>query len=362
MIKIIFVLIALFNLLSCSSNNHEIQALQNFKTEQISTYTSKYLVINYSISKGDYKTVNNILNKDLDNHELLKFKFFSNLVSGNFNNANKVSDLITAEEKTNDFYSIPKYILNIKNNRFEENYKISSDNEIFFALKKVDILINLWSNIKTHRHNFDLNEKFNNASLHELLILENFYDYKELNVIADFIFNNQSLNQNDYLFLAGFYFRHGNLEKFNEIIKTKLSNQLDIKLIKKKFLLKNDVFSQTPNLQVIISSKLYNIAIEENKTGDKYKSLQKILLETSLFLCPEMDIARYSLAEVYISERLYDISIEKLNAINPKSYYFLAASLKKLSIDKLLLERDNYGKLLFQKLRNGQKIKVSFMN
>ena len=352
MIKIIFALIALFNLLGCSSNNHKIQILQNFKTEQISSYSSKYLVINYSISKGDYKTVNSILNKDLHNDEFLKFKFFSNLVSGNFNNANKVSNLITAEEKQNDLYFIPKYILNIKNNKFEENYKISSDNEIFFALKKVDALINLWSDIKTRRHNFDLNESFNNTSLHELLILENFYDYKELNVIADFIFNNQLLNQNDYLFLAGFYFRHGNLEKFNEIIETKLSNQLDKKLITKNFILKNDVFSQTPNLQVIMSSKLYNISIEENKTGDKYKSLQKILLETSLFLCPEMDIARYSLAEIYMSERLYDISLEKLNTINPKSYYFLAASLKKLSINKLLLERDNYGKLLFQKIKN----------
>ena len=352
MIKIIFALIALFNLLGCSSINHKIQILQNFKTEQISSYSSKYLVINYSISKGDYKTVNSILNKDLHDDEFLKFKFFSNLVSGNFNNANKVSNLITAEEKQNDLYLIPKYILNMKNNKIEENYKISSDNEIFFTLKKVDALINLWSDIKTRKHNFDLNKSFNNTSLHELLILENFYDYKELNVIADFIFNNQLLNQNDYLFLAGFYFRHGNLEKFNEIIKTKLSNQLDKKLITKNFILKNDVFSQTPNLQVIMSSKLYNIAIEENKTGDKYKSLQKILLETSLFLCPEMDIARYSLAEIYMSEKLYDISLEKLNIINPKSYYFLAASLKKLSINKLLLERDSYGKLLFQKIKN----------
>ena len=352
MIKVIFALIALFNLLSCTTNNHKIEILHNFKTEQISTYTSKYLVINYSISKGDYKTVNSILNKDLHNDEFLKFKFFSNLVSGNFNNANKVSKLITTEEKQNGLYLIPKYILNIKNNKFEENYKISSDNEIFFALKKLDNLINLWFYIKTNRHNFDLNKSFNNTSLHELLILENFYDNKELNVIADFIFNNQLLNQNDFLFLAGFYFRHGNLEKFNEIIETKLSNQLDKKLITKNFILKNDVFSQTPNLQVIMSSKLYNIAIEENKTGDKYKSLQKILLETSLFLCPEMDIARYSLAEVYMSDKLYDISLEKLNTINPKSYYFLAASLKKLSINKLLLERDNYGKLLFQKIKN----------
>ncbi len=207
MIKIIFALITLFNLSGCSSNNNKIQILQKFKTEQISSYSSKYLVINYSISKGDYKTVNSILNKDLHNDEFFKFKFFSNLVSGNFNNANKVSNLITAEEKQNDLYLIPKYILNIKNNKFEENYKISSDNEIFFALKKVDALINLWSDIKTRRHNFNLNESFNNTSLHELLILENFYDYKELNIIADFIFNDQLLNQNDYLFLAGFYFR-----------------------------------------------------------------------------------------------------------------------------------------------------------
>ena len=136
MIKIIYALIALLNLLSCSPNNHKIENLHNFKTEQITTYTSKYLVINYSISKGDYKTVNSILNKDLNNDELLKFKFFSNLVSGNFNNENKVSNLITAEEKQNDLYLIPKYILNIKNNKFEENYKFSSNNEIFLLLKK----------------------------------------------------------------------------------------------------------------------------------------------------------------------------------------------------------------------------------
>ena len=33
MIKIFFALITLFNLLSCTSNNHKIQILQNFKTE-----------------------------------------------------------------------------------------------------------------------------------------------------------------------------------------------------------------------------------------------------------------------------------------------------------------------------------------
>ena len=351
MIKIILALIALFNLLGCSSNNHKIQTLQNFKTEQISTYSSKYLVTNYSISRGDYKTVNEILNKDLNTGDLLKIKFFSNLVSGNFKNAKMVSDIIISKEKQNPLYLVPKYILNLKNNEFEENYKTLPDNEIFFAIKKIDNLINLWTDIEANKHIFDLNQSFNNTSLHELLILENFYDNNKLKKIADFIYNNELLNQNDYLFLAGFYLRLDNLEKFNEIIKTKLSNQLDKRLITTNFLLKKDIFSKTPNLHVILSSKLYNIAIEDNKAWDKSKSVQKILLETSLFLNPKMDIATYSLAEIYSSENLYDISLRKLNKITPKSYYFLAASLKKLSIKKLLLKSDDYGKLLFQKIQ-----------
>ena len=351
MIKIILALIALFNLLGCSSNNHKIQTLQNFKTEQISTYSSKYLVTNYSISRGDYKTVNEILNKDLNTGDLLKIKFFSNLVSGNFKNAKMVSDIIISKEKQNPLYLVPKYILNLKNNEFEENYKTLPDNEIFFAIKKIDNLINLWTDIEANKHIFDLNQSFNNTSLHELLILENFYDNNKLKKIADFIYNNELLNQNDYLFLAGFYLRLDNLEKFNEIIKTKLSNQLDKRLITTNFLLKKDIFSKTPNLHVILSSKLYNIAIEDNKAWDKSKSVQKILLETSLFLNPKMDIATYSLAEIYSSESLYDISLRKLNKITPESYYFLAASLKKLSIKKLLLKRDDYGKLLFQKIK-----------
>ena len=154
MIKIILALIALFNLLGCTTKNHRNQNLQNFKTEQINTYSSKYLVVNYSISKGDYKTVNSILNKNLYNDELLKFKFFSNLVSGNFSNADNVSNLVIANEIKNDLYLIPKYILNIKHNEFEENSKISSDNPIFLALKKLDNLINLWIYNKTNKHVF----------------------------------------------------------------------------------------------------------------------------------------------------------------------------------------------------------------
>jgi len=350
MIKLLLILFVSTTLLGCYTNKHKIQTLPYYKTEKIRSYSSKYLIANYSITKGDYKTVNEILNNDLGNNELLKLNFFSNLVSGNFATANKISNLITTDKKKNYLYLLPKYILNIKNNKFRENSDISEDNEIFFGFKKLDYLINLWFQIKESKSSFDFNKNLNNTTLHELLILENFYDDKKLNKIADYIYYNKLLNHNDYLFLAGFYFRQNNLEKFNEITQTKISNQFNKQLIAKKFLINNDIFRQIPKLSVILSAKLYNIAIENNRNGDKSKGLQKILLETSIFLCPEMDIAKYSLAEIYSSEKFYDIALEKLSAISDKSYFFLPGNLKKLSIKKKIVKRDIYDKLLLQSI------------
>ena len=350
MIKLFLILFISTSLFGCYANKHKIQTLPYHKTEKISSYSSKYLIANYSISKGDYKTVNKILNNDFGNTELLKLRFFSNLVSGHFTTANKISNLITSDKNKNYLYLLPKYILNIKNNRIRENSTIFQDNHILYGFKNLDYLINLWFQVKESKSSFDFNKSLKNISLHELLILENFYDNTKLNKIADFIYYNNLLNPNDYLFLAGFYFRQNNLEKFKDIIKTKVSNQFNKQLITKNFLLKNDIFSQKPNLPVILSSKLYNIAINDNKAGDKSKSIQKILLETSIFLCPEMDIAKYSLAEIYNSEKLPYIALEKLNTISDKSYFFLPRNLKKLSIKKKIIKRDVYNKLLFQSL------------
>ena len=351
MVKLFLILFISTSLFGCYANKHKIQTLPYHKTEKISSYSSKYLIANYSISKGDYKTVNKILNNDFGNTELLKLRFFSNLVSGHFTTANKISNLITSDKNKNYLYLLPKYILNIKNNRIRENSTIFQDNHILYGFKNLDYLINLWFQVKESKSSFDFNKSLKNISLHELLILENFYDNTKLNKIADFIYYNNLLNPNDYLFLAGFYFRQNNLEKFKEVIKTKVSNQFNKQLITKNFLLKNDIFSQKPNLPVILSSKLYNIAINDNKAGDKSKSIQKILLETSIFLCPEMDIAKYSLAEIYNSEKLPYIALEKLNTISDKSYFFLPRNLKKLSIKKKIIKRDVYNKLLFQSLK-----------
>ena len=350
MIKLFLILFISTSLFGCYANKHKIQTMPYHKTEKISSYSSKYLIANYSISKGDYKTVNKILNNDFGNTELLKLRFFSNLVSGHFTTANKISNLITSDINKNYLYLLPKYILTIKNNRIRENSTIFQDNQILYGFKNLDYLINLWFQVKESKSSFDFNKSLKNISIHELLILENFYDNTKLNKIADFIYYNNLLNPNDYLFLAGFYFRQNNLEKFKEVIKTKVSNQFNKQLITKNFLLKNDIFSQKPNLPVILSSKLYNIAINDNMSGDKSKSIQKILLEMSIFLCPEMDIAKYSLAEIYNSEKLPYIALEKLNTISNKSYFFLPRNLKKLSIKKKIIKRDVYNKLLFQSL------------
>jgi len=186
MIKLFLILLFATTLVGCYANKHKIQTLPYYQTKKISSYSSKYLIANYSIAKGDYKTVNEVLNNDFNNNnnELLKLNFFSNLVSGHFTTANKISNLITTDKKKNYLYLLPKYILNIKNNKFKENIKISDDKEIFFGFKKLDYLIKLWFQNKESKSSFDFDKRLENTTLHELLILENFYDNSKLNKIA----------------------------------------------------------------------------------------------------------------------------------------------------------------------------------
>ena len=45
-----------------------------------------------------------------------------------------------------------------------------------------------------------------------------------------------------------------------------------------------------------------------------------------------MDISRYMLAEIYEVERTIKLALKHLDSISINSFYFLAASLKKLTI------------------------------
>ena len=61
--------------------------------------SGKYLSANYSIFKGDVFTANKILKSGENNLTLLELQFFSNLVSGNFEIANNISNLMNIKDK-----------------------------------------------------------------------------------------------------------------------------------------------------------------------------------------------------------------------------------------------------------------------
>jgi len=350
MIRFFFILFCISSLTGCYIAKQKKEHYKNHKIEIANPLISKYLIANHSISKGDYHTASEVLNSDFESHRLIKLKFYSNLVVGNFIKANRVSNLIVTEKKEKFLYSLPQYILDIKNRNFKEILKNSESNTMFADLKSLNTLINSWFQNKDNITDNNIHSNFQNTSLHELLILENSQNNKNLKEIADFIYKNEELNHNDYLFLAGFYFRLNDFKKFNEIIETKLTNQFDKKLIIKNFHRKNDIFSKKPQLNVILSSKLYNDAIANDSKGEKSQDLRKILLEMSVFICPEMDISKYSLAEIYSLEKNNDIALKKLDTIKNDSFFFLASNLKKLSIYKSLKLDENYKVLLFENM------------
>ena len=91
MIKNIIILFIIFGFISCNVNK-KISDIPQINLNKIdnNSYSANYLTANYSISKGDAYTASQILEKTFRNRKLLEIKFFSNLVSGQFDNAEKI--------------------------------------------------------------------------------------------------------------------------------------------------------------------------------------------------------------------------------------------------------------------------------
>ena len=238
-------------------------------------------------------------------------------------------------------------MLKIKND-LKESLKIFEKKRTFFNLDNLNYLIEFWINEGNNKDNLISGKHFKQSSIHELLILENFHNSKKLTKIADIIYDKSNLNSHDLLLLAGFYYRVKNIKKFNNIIKNQLSDQFDKLYIIDHFMDNDNIFNKIPNLQVILASKIYNIINKNNLKVYKQNSYQKILLEFSLYLNPKMDISRYLLAEIYNFEKTNEIAMRKLNLISNKSFFFLAANLKKLTITKSEKVDLKYKALLFK--------------
>ena len=306
-----------------------------------------YLSANYSISKGDAYTAAKTLNSNIKDLELLKLKFISNLISGNFKQAYNISNSLNINNKNGPVYELPKFALTLKNYELEQSLLVAKKIKKFLNLHDVVPLINYWLlHLKEKKDlNFDYISK--DISIYKLLILENFYASKKLKKIVDENINLKNLNNNDLLLLAGYYFRVNDIDKFKTIIQKNLPNQFDKKLLIKNISKTKNIFSEVPDLNIILASKIYNNVKVNNLQEYSYSHL-KILLELALYLYPNMDIAKYSLAEIYDDQKSKEIALKKLNSISSESFFYLPSNLKKLSILKSSRLNAEHKKHLFK--------------
>ena len=306
-----------------------------------------YLSANYSISKGDAYTAAKTLNSNIKDLELLKLKFISNLISGNFKQAYNISNSLNINNKNKPVYELPKFALALKNYELEQSLLVAKKIKKFLNLHDVVPLINYWLlHLKEKKDlNFDYISK--DISIYKLLILENFYASKKLKKIVDENINLKNLNNNDLLLLAGYYFRVNDIDKFKTIIQKNLPNQFDKKLLIKNISKTKNIFSEVPDLNIILASKIYNNVKVNNLQEYSYSHL-KILLELALYLYPNMDIAKYSLAEIYDDQKSKEIALKKLNSISSESFFYLPSNLKKLSILKSSRLNAEHKKHLFK--------------
>ena len=347
MIKFIIIFLTI-SFYGCTMNSN-ISKLSDIEVtnKKSPSINALYLSANYSISKGDAYTAAKTLNSNIKDLELLKLKFISNLISGNFKQAYNISNSLNINNKNGPVYELPKFALTLKNYELEQSLLVAKKIKKFLNLHDVVPLINYWLLHLNEKKDLNFDYISKDISIYKLLILENFYASKKLKKIVDENINLKNLNNNDLLLLAGYYFRVNDIDKFKTIIQKNLPNQFDKKLLLKNIYKTKNIFNEVPDLNIILASKIYNNVKVNNLQEYSYSHL-KILLELALYLYPNMDIAKYSLAEIYDDQKSKEIALKKLNSISSESFFYLPSNLKKLSILKSSRLNAEHKKHLFK--------------
>ncbi len=347
MIKFIIIFLTI-SFYGCTMNSN-ISKLSDIEVtnKKSPSINALYLSANYSISKGDAYTAAKTLNSNIKDLELLKLKFISNLISGNFKEAYNISNSLNINNKNEPVYELPKFALALKNYELEQSLLVAKKIKNFLNLHDVVPLINYWLLHLKEKKDLNLDYISKDISIYKLLILENFYGSQKLKKIVDKNINLKNLNNNDLLLLAGYYFRVNDIDKFKTIIQKNLPNQFDKKLLIKNITKTKNIFNEVPDLNIILASKIYNNVKVNNLQEYSYSHL-KILLELALYLYPNMDIAKYSLAEIYDDQKSKDIALKKLNSMSSESFFYLPSNLKKLSILKSSRLNAEHKKHLFK--------------
>lgn len=348
--KIVIILFFLF-VTSC----YDRSILQNINNSNEIKFTphsrsGTYLSSNYSILIGDVFSANQLLQFETKDKTLLELKFFSNLVSGNFEIANNISKSLNIKDQNDFIYKIPKFIKSIENKEFNKSLKILEQSKDFINFYEINKLLKDWLFLSKKKSEDSLLPNKDipwNVPIYKLLIFENFYDNKILRQIADFNLNQDLLSNIDLLFLAGYYFRINEKEIFEKLIN-RLSESFNKEYILYDFGSSHNFFNDKANLKTILSYYLYNMAFKKDDKNEIPSSYIKILLEMSIYFNSNMDISKYSLAELYSSEGSKHIAVRLIDDIEEQSYISLAANLKKLSIFKIFKDKKKYKNLLFE--------------
>ena len=348
--KIVIILFFLFvtscydrSILQNINNSNEIEFMSHSRS-------GTYLSSSYSILIGDVFSANKLLQFETKDKTLLELKFFSNLVSGNFEIANDISKSLNIKEQNDFIYKIPKFIKNIENKEFNKSLKILEQSKDFINFYEINKLLKDWLFLSKKKSEDSLLPNKDipwNVPIYKLLIFENFYDNKILRQIADFNLNQDLLSNIDLLFLAGYYFRINEKEIFEKLIN-RLSESFNKEYILYDFGSSHNFFNDKANLKTILSYYLYNMAYKKDDKNEIPSSYIKILLEMSIYFNSNMDISKYSLAELYSSEGSKHIAVRLIDDIEEQSYISLGANLKKLSIFKIFKDKKEYKKLLFE--------------
>jgi hypothetical protein len=347
MIKIIIIIISTI-LYGCNISSDNLKDTEfKFEKKQNHSINGIYLSANYYISKGDSYTASRILNRNTGKLELLKLKFISNLISGNFTYANKISDFLSDAEKNGPVYDLPRFAIALNDNNLEHSIQIGEKIKNFLSFDNLTNLIDFWLLNLNGKKKLNIHSYGKEISIYKLLILENFYESKKLKKIADENLKIKNLTNNDLLLLAGYYYRINDIKKFNAIIRERLPNQFDKDFLIKNFVKNKNIYMEVPNLKIVLAAKIYN-NINLNTLQEYSYSKIKILLEMVLYLCPDMDIAKYSLAELYNDQKSEHIALKKLESIPSHSFFYLASNLKKFSILKSLKLDEKYKEHLFK--------------
>ena len=348
--KIVIILFFLFvtscydrSILQNINNSNEIEFMSHSRS-------GTYLSSSYSILLGDVFSANKLLQFETKDKTLLELKFFSNLVSGNFEIANNISKSLNIKDQNDFIYRIPKFIKSIENKEFNKSLKILEQSKDFINFYEINKLLKDWLFLSKKKSEDSLLPNKDipwNVPIYKLLIFENFYDNKILRQIADFNLNQDLLSNIDLLFLAGYYFRINEKEIFEKLIN-RLSESFNKEYILYDFGSSHNFFNDKANLKTILSYYLYNMAFKKDDKNEIPSSYIKILLEMSIYFNSNMDISKYSLAELYSSEGSKHIAVRLIDDIEEQSYISLAANLKKLSIFKIFKDKKKYKKLLFE--------------